>query len=1009
MDRKIIKIGLDIGSVSVKLAAVLSGQPNPAFLLNEQLKFSTLSSQIFATKICQVFGNPQKAAINCVMEFVRSFPEHQEFEIQVTGSHGSSFADSFKYPFVNEYKAISHGTILLVPGVRTILEIGGDASRYIRVNDQSDRLTIIDYERNGDCAAGTGSFIDQQALRLNYSVDQIGSLVLNADRAANIAGRCSVFAKSDMIHAQQRGYSPGAIFKGLCEAVVRNYKGTVLRGKELKSQVVFIGGVAGNQGVVSALEKILGIEDLKVPELYNFAGALGCIVISGGVMLQKAVFQSVPHFKTGESIPRGVKLDDTLVEILDEQYSGHFRTFPVPAYLGIDVGSVSTNLALLDEDGMVFDSVYTSTEGRPVQVVQRELKKWAKKWSGKLNILGVGTTGSGRELIGALVGADVVHDEITAHKTGADFIARRSNKKVDTIFEIGGQDSKFISIEDGVVVDFTMNEACAAGTGSFLEEQAHKLGISIKDQFTELAMSSLSPVKMGERCTVFMEKDVTAFLRQGIRIEDITAGLAMAVVQNYLNRVVRERKIGENIFFQGGTAYNKSVAAAFATTLEKKITVPPHNGVIGAVGAALLAKKKTEHSSAPSRFFGFDLEQVEFEIKHFTCKSCSNQCEIQQITVAGEKTFWGDKCSEKYRGNKKLPQKPVLPDLVQVYHQLLFKDIPNSNSYDLSIGIPRSMYFYDRFPFWRAYFAELGVELVLSDVTNRRIIEQAREGCIAEPCFPVILAHGHVMDLFTKDVDYVFSPVQINSETDTPETFSWFCPWGQTNPLVIKNSLRQEQLYEKLLTPVIEYRFGKNHVQKSLQKIAKILGISAKHNRKAVDFAYAAYDQFRSDLKRTGEEFLRNLRESGRNAIVLVGRPYNIYDAGVNLNIPTKLREQYGIDVIPMDFLPMANVKINHIHENMFWNYGRKILQACRIVGENRKFSMIYFSNFKCGPDSYIKHFVRRATGEPFLVLQFDDHSNDAGMLTRCEAFLQSKNMLKSEIEYTNHINAVQI
>ncbi len=999
MDPHIVKIGLDIGSVSVKLAAQLPVKPEKSI---ENVDIFYLFSHYFATKTYPVHGNPVKAASACLTGFTGLFPQSQLFEIQVTGSHGGPFADLYRFPFINEYKAIAHGVITMVPGARTVLEIGGDASRYLRVENINNRVTIIDYEKNGDCAAGTGSFIDQQAHRLNFSVDQIGDLVLEADKAANIAGRCSVFAKSDMVHAQQRGYSPGAIFKGLCEAVVRNYKGTVLRGKELEPEVVFIGGVAGNEGVVDALKRILGLDHLRVPPLYHFAGAVGCVVIPGGLQIQKTQFQAASQVKTKDSVARGSRLDASQVEILTENNTADFTETPIPAYLGLDVGSVSTNLVLLDKAGFVIDSVYTRTEGRPVQVVQREFKKWMKKWADSVHILGAGTTGSGRELIGALIGADVVHDEITAHKTGADFVARRLNKKVDTIFEIGGQDSKFISIEDGVVVDFAMNEACAAGTGSFLEEQAHKLGISIKEQFARMAMGSSNPVKMGERCTVFMEKDVTAFLRRGVSIEDMTAGLAMAVVQNYLNRVVRERKIGDSIFFQGGTAYNKSVAAAFATTLGKKIIVPPHNGVIGAVGAALLAKEKTG-GTAPSRFFGFDLENVDFHIKHFTCKSCSNRCEIQQITVAGEKTYWGDKCSEKYRQNKKTARQPVLPDLVRIYHQLLMQNIPSPNGFDLRVGFPRAMYFYDRFPFWRAYFAELGVELVLSDVTNRKIIEKAREGCIAEPCFPVILAHGHVADLFDKKVDYVFAPVQINAETDTPETFSWFCPWGQTFPLVIKNSLRQDVLAQKLVTPVIEYRYGKAHVRKSLQKIAGIFGVSARRNKRAVDFAYAAFAQFRRELKTTGQDVLHRLRESGRNAVVLVGRPYNIYDSGVNLNIPAKIREQYGIDVIPMDFLPTENIKIADVHENMFWNYGRKILQACRIAGENEKFAMIYFTNFKCGPDSYIKHFVRRATGGPFLALQFDDHSNDAGMMTRCEAFLQSKNMLKIKTERILH------
>ncbi len=262
-------------------------------------------------------------------------------------------------------------------------------------------------------------------------------------------------------------------------------------------------------------------------------------------------------------------------------------------FLGVDVGSVSTNVVLLDENGQMVKEIYTRTEGRPIEVVDRCLHEISKELGTTVKIQGVGTTGSGRELIGELIGSDTIKDEITAHKTGAEFIAKTLlNTQPDTIFEIGGQDSKYISIENGVVVDFAMNEACAAGTGSFLEERAEELDISIKGEFADLALSSDSPLKLGERCTVFMQQDVSTQQQRGAKKEDITAGLAYSIVYNYLNRVVGRRKIGDVIFFQGGTAYNDAIASAFSMVLGKEIIVPPYNGVVGAVGAALLAREK---------------------------------------------------------------------------------------------------------------------------------------------------------------------------------------------------------------------------------------------------------------------------------------------------------------------------------------------------------------------------------------------------------------------------------
>ncbi len=317
--------------------------------------------------------------------------------------------------------------------------------------------------------------------------------------------------------------------------------------------------------------------------------------------------------------------------------------------------------------------IYVKTDGRPVEVVNKGLADIWNEMGPRLNILGVATTGSGRELIGELIGADTVNDEITAHKTGATFIGRKLIDRVpDTIFEIGGQDSKFISLQDGVVVDFAMNEACAAGTGSFLEEQAEKLGINIIGEFAELALSSEAPVRLGERCTVFMERDVNSYLQRGADKKDLVAGLAYSIAYNYLNRLVGRRHIGDTIYFQGGTAYNDSVAAAFSMILDKDIIVPPYNGVVGAIGAALLAREKMSATSAPSRFRGWDLEKVDYTMREFTCKGCSNECDIRQFTIGDEKTYWGDKCSDRYRKRAKVDREPIIRDLVEFRNALFY-------------------------------------------------------------------------------------------------------------------------------------------------------------------------------------------------------------------------------------------------------------------------------------------------------------------------------------------------
>jgi predicted CoA-substrate-specific enzyme activase len=995
---KNILAGLDVGSVEAKLVILCSREPDNT-LRQAWPVMQRQGDYYILAKRAKILGDPVQAAAQLL-----SALQHlaEPVLLAVTGANGKMISEQWLIPYINEFKATSYGAVFLQPDTQTVLEIGGDGSRYLRVQAESGshRPAILDYERNGDCAAGTGSFIDQQAARLRYAVEDIGALVLTAETTANIAGRCSVFAKSDMIHAQQRGYSPAAIFKGLCEAVVRNYKGTVLRGKTIKPPALFVGGVAANAGVVQAMRHILNFteQELIVPELHAFVGALGCALMPDGVIWQPhKLAQHTKHRPVPESArTRGLSCE--LVDFAQAPSRDFQASGPIPAYLGIDVGSVSTNLALIDQEGWVLDEIYTRTDGRPVEVVQRELAVWQEKWGNRVDVLAVGTTGSGRELIGALVGADTINDEITAHQTGAAFIAQRLfNEQVDTIFEIGGQDSKFIAIENGIVVDFTMNEACAAGTGSFLEEQAIKMGISIIEEFAELALASAAPVQMGERCTVFMEKDVSAYLQQGMGKKDIAAGLAFSVVQNYLNRVVRDRRIGDVIYFQGGTAYNKAVAAAFAVTLQKRIVVPPHNGVMGAIGAALLSKEFMAAAATPkSRFYGFRL-QVDFTIRHFYCKACSNQCDIQEVTVNGEKTYWGDKCSDRYRKKSRRTQKTTLPDLVTVYNDLLQRDRPGPDGLGIRIGFPKAMYYYDRFPFWRGYFSSLGAELVLSDTTNRSIVALGREHSISEPCFPIVAAQGHVVRLLQQaDIDFVFVANAINGETEFPQTESWFCPWGQTLPLVLKNSLTEEPWRQRLLAPVVRFRDGQEMVEEALFSMAKPFGISRKRHRKAVEMAYAIQQEFRDEIKNIGRQVLQTLQEQKRPAVVLVGRAYNLYDPGLNINIPAKLRDQYGIDVLPMDYLPYEGLDVKPFHENMFWNYGRKILQTAAWVSKQTGLHLIYITNFKCGPDSYIKHFVRDAVAAPYLTLQFDEHSNDAGALTRCEAYLQSKGVLES-------------
>jgi predicted CoA-substrate-specific enzyme activase len=1070
------RIGLDVGSTSVKLAAVVPSQHTVELvaqlsgsatfhLVTGLLSSGPTSDSIVVSDYRRSLGNPFQAALDLLREFQALLPETCQAIIRVTGSGGRRVAEALEAPLENEFKAIARGVSAICPQARTVFEMGGENSKYLLLDpaaihdgSRNDGLAeaaagIVDYSMSSQCAAGTGSFIDQQASRLRYRVEDIGTVVEKTPTAARIAGRCSVFAKSDMIHAQQKGYSTAEVLKGLCEAVARNFKSNIVKGRKVMSPVLFIGGVSQNAGVARALAEAfrLAPEEISVPPLYAWTGAIGAalLIVPAQDQASRCVSPHLADDDTSSIISHNAPLSLQNVLLLRD-HPAAARTEPlpeaggeaVPTFLGIDIGSVSTNLALLDDSGRLLHGIYLRTVGRPIEVVNQGLHEIEGLFGSRIRICGVGTTGSGRELIGELVGADTINDEITAHKTGAMYVHDRivrgvaepgeTPASVDTIFEIGGQDAKYISIDRGVVVDFAMNEACAAGTGSFLEEQAERLGVQIKDEFARLALSSPSPARLGERCTVFMERDVNAALQQGAGIPDVAAGLAYSIALNYLNRVVRGRKIGEVIYFQGGTAYNDAVAAAFSHILGKRIIVPPHNGIIGAIGMALIAQevareKKRVHSvrdgqstaGALSRsltmstFRGFDLNQTRFEIREFVCKACSNYCDMKEITIDGQKTYWGDKCSDKFRKRVRTGRKPVIQDLLACRDRTLFGDFQNSTASSgtrLRVGIPQAMFFYDRFPFWRTYLREIGFDVAISSATDRYIAAQGAELSVAEPCLPVQIAHGHVEGLLKGNsgfspVDYVLLPNVMDLEAPPSPTPSQLCPWNQTLPYVVRSAPAFLEHSDKILCPTVYFRLGHDHVKHQLHSYFSRFGVARRANDAAVGLALAEQIRFSDQLLTAGREACRILEHTGEPAILLVGRPYNIYDRASNCDVPRKLRDLYGTNVVPLDFLPVDEENIDDLHPNMFWNSGRRILAAGRFARKHPNMHMIYITNFKCGPDSFVKHFLREVAPSPFLILQFDGHGNDAGYLTRCEAYLDSKGMLRCSSNSTLQVS----
>ena len=573
---------------------------------------------------------------------------------------------------------------------------------------------------------------------------------------------------------------------------------------------------------------------------------------------------------------------------MDASRVTHHASRPLRAYLGIDIGSISTNLAVIDENCNLLSKRYLMTAGQPIEAVKQGLKEIGEEVGDRVEIICVGTTGSGRYMIADYVGADIVKNEITAQATAAAFI----DKSVDTIFEIGGQDSKYISLRDGVIVDFEMNKACAAGTGSFLEEQAEKLSISVKDDFASLAFSAENPCRLGERCTVFMENSLMSNLQRGADKNNLLAGLAYSIVQNYINRVVAGKPVGENIFFQGGVAFNKSVVAAFEKYLNKKITVPPNHDVTGAIGMALIAREHmkdrnalsvkdrealsvmsnelkaknkdasriTHHASRVTSFKGFELSRRQYNIASFECKGCPNVCEINRIKIEGEEghLFYGGRC-EKYdiRKNKTSSE---IPDLFGFRDEMLWKEhndrkalcVKRNESRDnaalpvthhvsrvthhasrVKIGIPYIFYFHEYLPFWTTLLWELGFDVLVSPKTNRQIVSLGLESILSETCFPVKVAYGHIKHLLNEGADALLIPSFINLNTEEESLERGFaCPYTQTIPYSARVAFPDADI----VSPVVNLKRGRKFMLNELSKAFKPFGIKSAQIKKCIAY-----------------------------------------------------------------------------------------------------------------------------------------------------------------------------
>ena len=917
------RLGIDIGTSTVKL------------LLTDENK-------IIITAWEALHHNQPSAALKKGIAAIHDFLT-EEVAIGVTGADGLSFHKVLKdSDFLEDVPAIVEGTKLLVPSAHSIMEIGSQGSRFITQIDQ-----VPQFATNGHCAGGTGSFFEDQMSRLGLSIEDYSKLVDQATSVPRLSGRCAVFAKTDIIHRQQEGVRTPDILLGLCYAMIKNYKATIVRDLLVDKPVAFCGGVTKNRGVIRAIKEVFDLQEneLIISEYASFAGAAGAALHASGSFNREHLLWAADNMMESRhgslpALPESTKntlSDPTCTQV---PVSGKCA-------LGIDIGSTSTDLVIVGEHNELVDYQYLRTAGNPEAAVRKGLASIKERF-GELVFQAVGVTGSGRERVGRMLGADAIRDEITAQAAGAAHCV----PEVNTVFEIGGQDSKYIQIEDGRVVDFQMNKICAAGTGSFVEEQAARMGIPI-NEFGPLALTAKNPASLGERCTVFIETAIAAASAEGIAQNEIAAGLCYAIVKNYLHKVVGTKPVGNHIVLQGGVAYNPGIVAAFRAFYGERLIVNPYFSISGAFGVALLAKEA--NVGKKSSFAGYEFSR---------------------------KTIHMDTRNEEVRKN------------IEFYHQadklLLDGYTGERDPRKKTVGVPFALMIHKFFPMANAFFTSLGYNVLLTKPTNDETIRLSQENARGETCYPVKLIYGHMKQLIDAKVDYIFLPTIHTMKHELSHVeHNYGCVYMQTAAVSIGKALGLEEKGITLLSPVFDLDFGKEAMASAMVGLGKILGIPKPFCAKALLAGAMAVRKHTNAVEKQGKQLLDSLKPEDK-VLVLITRNYGVSDPILNMGIPDLLLER-GIKVITLSHLPGHALDISEEYPNLYWPFGQHILSGAKLIAHHPNLYAVYLTNHGCGPDSMLSHLFKKEMGDkPYLQIEVDEHFSKVGVVTRIEAFLNS-------------------
>ncbi len=903
---------------------------------------------------------------------------------------GRKFRDIVKATSITEPEAIeqaleyTYATNPEAPRHRALVSLGAENFIAYLLNDQGKVSAI---ETGNKCASGTGEFFRQQLRRMDIDTDEAVRLATDSP-IYSVSGRCSVFCKSDCTHALNKGIPIGRVTAGLCRMMAE--KIVDLLEKLDRKEVIAIGGVTNNTVVMDHLREM--VRDVYIPPEAEHFEALGAAyhALNNQVSLEldpddlfvdrTYSFTFLPPIDTAEDLVEFKSFERGAAQDGDE------------CILGLDVGSTTTKAVVLrTRDDAVLASTYLRTNGDPVGASRRCYRDLAGRIEADIDLIGLGVTGSGRSISGLHADTPAVINEIIAHATGAAYF----DPGVDTIFEIGGQDAKYTHLTNAVPSDYAMNEACSAGTGSFLEESAQEsLGIDYRE-IERIAVQGRRPPNFNDQCAAFISSDIKTATHEGIAKEDIVAGLVYSICMNYTNRVKGQRPIGERIFMQGGVCYNRAVPLAMANLIERPIVVPPEPGLIGAFGVALETKDRIDTGLLDRG--SFDLTTLaDREIAYgrsFRCKGgkerCDRNCEINITIIDGKRIPFGGACNRYYNRRLKIVHDTRALDLVRRRQELVFdrQGPPVRRADAPKVGINRSYFTNTYYPLFHTFFTRLGCEVVLPEAPDPEGIKKRRSSF----CYPGELAHGFAYSLLVRDdLDFIFLPkimsLQVQNAESTARERQATCVLLQSEAYYLASTFKDVPSRAEWLTPILDFADGLDTQPEAFVELARKLVLGGREALAAYRLAVDAQRDVVRRMKGIGQRALRELeRDPDQTAVVLFGRAYNAFAKEANMGIPTKLASR-GVMVIPWDFLPHEG-EVGQ--EDMCWAVGQELLRAAQFVKRHPQLYGAYVTNFSCGPDSFLLGYFRDIMKtKPSLTLELDSHTADAGVNTRIEAFL---------------------